>query len=116
MALPGPGSLSPAFHLPLVSGGCHDQLPTLGGFVRHACPVLQFWGPEVQMQGVGRAVLPGEAPGKILPTPSSCWRLPLGLRPHHCNLGCVAFSPLGLPVCHRRTVVTGLAPPPDYPG
>lgn len=98
VALPRPVSLTPTFHLALVSGVCRDRLPKLSGFIHHAWQALRSQRPEVQMQGVDGAVLPQEALGRILPVPSSCWWLPLGLWPRHSNLGRMAFSPLGLPV------------------
>ena len=67
----------------------------LGGFKQQKCIRSQFWRLKVQIQGVGRAMLPlwvlGEGASLPLPAPGSCR--------HPCF---VAVSLQSLPASHDR--------------
>lgn len=66
---------------------------------------LFFWKPEVQSQGISRAMLPPEGSREgCLPASASFWGLQmfLGLRQHHsglCLWGHTAFSSCISPLC-----------------
>lgn len=51
----------------VIYGGLQNKLLRVRWLERAERFLSQFWGPEVQTQGVGRVLLPLKAPGRILP-------------------------------------------------
>ena len=54
-------------HFVLVFCGCYNKLPSTEWLKATEMIISQFWWPQVQNQGVGRAAVPLEAPGRMLP-------------------------------------------------